>query len=337
MASQAEFLILSKRLPYELSIGLNHMPTIHSIHYIMGEQEHTYQEALSFNKLIKERKIFNDPNIFGWGNYYSTESSPLDLGIATAKKTLMLSERPTDIIDTVLFCSTRFSPSDSGREILYSDLLNKLQIPRAFPIGLTLNGCTNLISAIDIAYALLSRDSCNNILIISADKIANEETRFSNYALFSDAAVSFVLSKENVNGGFKVVDIALCADLQSTDNNSPTNDEPLYKRCIDRIMSKNNFRLADVKKLFPSNIFSPITSTKEMRAGIKKNQLFLDNVPKLGHCFSADPIINLHSFSKINILTDKDYFLLSADSVGLRGLALLQYQSCNERRPPDFE
>jgi 3-oxoacyl-[acyl-carrier-protein] synthase-3 len=73
-----------------------------------------------------------------------------------------------------------------------------------------------------------------------------------------------------------------------------------------------------------TNIFKPIIVMKEMQAGFTPNQLFTDNVARVGHCFAADPLINLIDRAAAGHLADDRHYILASSVPGLRIGALLR-------------
>ena len=95
----------------------------------------------------------------------------------------------------LLFCATDYlsigpSPSEG-----YKRLLCDLGLKNAYLIGLTMNACTCAITALRIADKLLADPDTNHILIASPDKVMCEQKRVSKYAVFSDGAVSCLVSR----------------------------------------------------------------------------------------------------------------------------------------------
>jgi 3-oxoacyl-[acyl-carrier-protein] synthase-3 len=62
---------------------------------------------------------------------------------------------------------------------------------------------------------------------------------------------------------------------------------------------------------------------KERQAGFSREQLYLDNIPRLGHCFAADPLINLVDRTERGDVRPGRYCLLAASVPGSRLGALL--------------
>ncbi|MEU3309712.1 hypothetical protein ABZ717_21710, partial [Nocardiopsis sp. NPDC006832] len=72
-----------------------------------------------------------------------------------------------------------------------------------------------------------------------------------------------------------------------------------------------------------NNLYLPIVSLKELQAGFAPEQLYLDNVTRFGHCFAADPLINLTDLDEAGELRDGGAYLLASSVPGIRTALLL--------------
>ena len=296
---------------------------IEAMDHALGETEMSYNSVVNFHEFLERCHYPDTPAMFGWGKYRKTDGDIFDMGIASAKKTLARSAVSPEEIDLVYFCSTCF-PGNEIEHIKYNaKLLAELGLTNAFPIGVTLNNCASFLSAMVIATNMVNAGSYNNILVITADKVYDEQIRFQNFALLSDAAASCIITNRKTSG-YALVAERFLSSADPIDNNHGKDDSALYGRVFKELMAKAGLKTDEVKKVFCSNIFRPITQLKEMKLGFRKNQLFLENVAKYGHCFSADTVINLIEYSESNEINDGEYFVFSADAPNLRASALFR-------------
>lgn len=296
---------------------------IEAIERAFGESERPYNEVVNFDDVLKANNYPNLPGLFGWGSYRKTESDIFDLGMAAATRTLAGSAISAKDIDFIYFCSTCF-PGDEIEHIKYNaHMISELGTTNAFPVGITLNNCASFLSAITMACKMVESGAYNNILVITADKVYDETIRMNNFALLSDAAASCIVTNRPVAGYRVVADV-----FRTSDNPIFTNrgkdDSPLYLRVFNEIMEKSSAKPGDIKKVFCSNVFKSITLIKERKLGFAKEQLFLDNIPRYGHCFSADVFINLIEYEKRAPFAEGERFMFSVDAPNLRTSVLLE-------------
>lgn len=293
--------------------------------YVLGELERPYHEVLDFTKQLERFGYPDEPSVFGWGSYFKSDGDIFELGIKSARQTLARSTVSADDIDFVMFCSTCF-PGDEIEYINYNVRVSQgLGLKKAFPIGVTLNNCISFISAVVMAESMIRSGIYNNILVITADKVYDESIRFNNFALLSDSAASCVVTRQEV-AGLQIVTSRFGVSEDPMTSNHGKDEPELYGRILNELLDAGGTRLGDVSKVFCNNIFRPVTQLKETRLGFSRRQLYLDNVARCGHCFSADTLINYVDYARQNPPTEGEQFLFSVDAPNLRANLLVQYK-----------
>ena len=77
-----------------------------------------------------------------------------------------------------------------------------------------------------------------------------------------------------------------------------------------------------------ANLFLPLVAMKERQAGFSARQLYTANVTRLGHCFAADPLVNLVDQEQAGRIREGGHYVLAVSVPGSRVTVLL-------RRPAD--
>ncbi|MET8114551.1 hypothetical protein [Streptomyces prasinus] len=67
--------------------------------------------------------------------------------------------------------------------------------------GVTLNRCTNLLTGLRTAQALVAAGRHRGVLVVTTDRMTDEPQRMENFALFSDGAASALVSTETEGAG----------------------------------------------------------------------------------------------------------------------------------------
>jgi 3-oxoacyl-[acyl-carrier-protein] synthase-3 len=291
------------------------------IAYALGERACSYAEAPMFEDSRRKHGLPNLPDMFGWGTYYAADGAIAPLAIETAARTLDAAKLRRTDVDAVLYCSVNFH--SEGRA-LYQTLLSRLGLTRAFPIGLTLNDCTMLLSALELARSLVA-DRYDSVLVISASRVEDERFRLLNYALFSDAAVSCLVQRDT-GAGYEILATELMSGVRPSPSGDGLDDEALYRAAHERFARRLGAGVQSIERVFCNNLFAPIVKIKEGRLGILEKQLFLDNIPRISHCFAADPLINLADYSARRALRPGALAMLTSDADGLRAQTGLRFQ-----------
>ncbi|HSR22231.1 MAG TPA: 3-oxoacyl-ACP synthase, partial [Candidatus Eisenbacteria bacterium] len=125
------------------------------------------------------------------------------------------------------------------------------------------------------------------------DRVVDDEDRMLPYALLSDGAAScLVTADEDGPERYRLLACATAQDTSSLDWSSEISSD-LARRVNDALLAPRGMRPADVSGLMHANIFKPIVVMKERQAGFTPEQIYTDNIRRVGHCFAADPLINL--------------------------------------------
>jgi 3-oxoacyl-[acyl-carrier-protein] synthase-3 len=117
-----------------------------------------------------------------------------------------------------------------------------------------------------------------------------------------------------------------CAAAQETASLDWTSQisSDLARQVNKALLGPAGLSLGDVAALLHVNLFRPLLVMKERQAGFREDQLFLDNITRTGHCFAADPLINLVDRVALGHIGAGDYAMLAASVPGSRFGVLLR-------------
>nr|WP_013933286.1 hypothetical protein [Pseudoalteromonas sp. SANK 73390]CBK62734.1 tmlB [Pseudoalteromonas sp. SANK 73390] len=300
---------------------------LHSAKYFLGEVERQYHEVEVFQSVLAEHGLPNMPKLFAWGGYRTSTKTIFEMAYESMKLTLEAAQVDAQDVGLVIICSSDFNPVHETQS--YSQLLVSLGMKYAFPMGVTVSDCANLLSALDMTKQLIDSDKYPHIMLVTSNKISDERHRFQDYALFSDGAASIMISnKKTLNripeDGLNVVDSQINAQLQLKVAGEDIDDTPLYTATTQQLVDRNQITISDLSKVFSNNLYMPVITLKEGGIGVSKSQLYLDNIVRFGHCFSADSIINLADYLANSRVAAGEYFALHSSASGLRAQILLQ-------------
>src|SRR5215470_3732580 len=184
-------------------------------------------------------------------------------------------------------------------------------------IGVALHRCANLLAGIRTGEAMVACGRYRRVLVISTDRIEDESLRMEKFAMFSDGAASCLLTDEDPAGtGFELLASAAAHNVAQLDWASELSAD-LSQRVNESLLKRSGLTVADLSVLH-GNIFKPIVMLKEMQAGFKPAQLFTGNIPRFGHCFAADPLINLVDQVTAGRVREGTHCLLASSVQGTR-------------------
>ncbi|MEW5289775.1 hypothetical protein ABW286_11365 [Erwinia papayae] len=288
--------------------------------YQLGEQPLSYEQIPDWQQRAAAFSLPALPQVWGWGTVHQATSSFIQLAVASASKTL--ADTPAQQVDTVIFCSSSL-PADANQQTrLLCDFADALALHHAEIIGVTLGRCTNLLKGLRLAEARIASGQSTQILLVASDCMEDPAQRLENFALFSDGAAScLVVRHDDPRPGFDILASAEQQDLKLIPEGLSS---ALATAVNQQLFRDTQITLADVSRLFHTNVFLPLCNLKERQAGYAEHQLFTDNIVRIGHCFSADPLINLTDAIRRQPLPEQGIFQLAASIPGARAAVLLQ-------------
>jgi 3-oxoacyl-[acyl-carrier-protein] synthase-3 len=162
------------------------------------------------------------------------------------------------------------------------------------------------------------------LLVITTDQVFDEANRMANYALFSDGAASCVVSAgADTSDGYRLISCAAAQDNQTLDAGNEISAE-LAKRVTEKLLSPLDLKVGDLSGLMHGNIFKPLLVMKERLAGFTAEHIWTENIARVGHCFAADPLINLVDRVALGHVRPDQYHLLASSVPGSRIGVLLR-------------
>ncbi|MEV7414926.1 3-oxoacyl-ACP synthase [Streptomyces sp. NPDC089919] len=305
-------------------------PTRPAVHlsapaYVLGEQaaDHT-----TIPQLAERARQFGMPpkaDLWGWGTIRRTARGLADLAVESSRATLAGAGADPASVDCLILCSTRFpgGPRTHGRFV--ASVLSGIGLgPGTAFTGITLNRCTNLLVGIRTAQALVAAGQHRRVLVATTDKVSDEAVRMENFALFSDGAASCLVAAEPLGAdAYEIVGGASAQDPGALDWSNEISAD-LARAVNERILADAGMKPGDIQGVLHPNLFKPLVALKERQAGFTKDQLFLDNITRFGHCFAADPLINLADRAAAGGVRPEGHYLLASSVPGVRVGVLLR-------------
>jgi 3-oxoacyl-[acyl-carrier-protein] synthase III len=292
--------------------------------YVLGEIESRHTSIAGLRERIEKLRLQFDADLWGWGTFHRTERDLEQLAVEAGTASLRAARMDPSTIDALFVCSTRVPgrSEDHGRFI--QRVIAGIGLGEVPAYGQTLNRCTNLLVALGLAGALAATGRHRRILCVTTDRVADEAERLSPFALYSDGAAACVVSAEEDGvDGYRLVACDSAQDNATLDGSNQISAD-LARELNDRLLTPRGFKLGDVSGLMHNNLFKPLVVMKERQAGFAQEQLYLDNIPRVGHCFAADPLINLADRAADGQLRADHHYILASSVPGARVGALLR-------------
>ncbi|MFE0459314.1 3-oxoacyl-ACP synthase [Kitasatospora sp. NPDC058965] len=304
------------------------MSVLQAPRYVLGEEELDHTEVECLAERAAELKMVPRAALWGWGSVRRTGRGLAELAIDSGCATLRAAGVDPAEVDALILCSTRFpgGPRTHGRFV--ERILTGTGLERAAFLGITLNRCTNLLVALDTAHALVASGRHRRILVITTDRIEDEKERMESFALFSDGAASCLVSAgaavpAGAGAGYRIRSTASAQEAVALDWSHEISAD-LAREANDRLLAPHGLAADRVDGLLHANLFLPLVTMKERQAGFTARQLYTANITRFGHCFAADPLINLADQERAGLLRDGGHYLAAVSVPGSRVAVLLQ-------------
>jgi 3-oxoacyl-[acyl-carrier-protein] synthase III len=304
---------------------MNGMPVfLHGPRYVLGEIAADFTTIDGLHARAEEFRMAPDARLWGWGSIHRTErglaAMAVDSGLATLRSAGV---DPLSVDALVLCCTSVPGPArEHGRFV--ETVLTGIGLGDIAFYGMNFNRCVNLLAALDLANAFVAGGRYRRVLVVTTDRVVDEADRMASYALFSDGAASCVVTADQEGrDGYQLVSCANAQDTRSLDWSNEISAD-LGRQVNDSLLAPLDMKLGDVSGLMHANIFKPLVVMKERQAGFSPEQLWTDNIPRVGHCFAADPLINLVDRAAAGHVRPDRHYLLAASVPGSRIGVLLR-------------
>ncbi|MGW1641086.1 3-oxoacyl-ACP synthase [Streptomyces lavendulae] len=315
-------------LPYAspAASALSAAPAVHlsAPRYVLGElpAAHTTVEGLA-----ERARTFGMPpraELWGWGTVHRTAKALETLAAETARATLDGAGAAPADVDCLILCSTRFPGGPRTHGAFVENVLAATGLGAAAFTGLTLGRCANLLAGIRTGQAYVASGMYRTVMVVTADRVTDESVRMENFALFSDGAASCLISADPLGpDAYEIVAGAGAQDPAGLDWSNEISSD-LAREVNRQILEDAGMKIGDIQGVLHPNLYKPLVVLKERQAGFTREQLFLDNIPRVGHCFAADPLINLVDREEAGDLRPRGHYLLASSVPGVRIGVLLR-------------
>lgn len=280
----------------------------------------------SLDQLEREGQINSPASLlreFGFENCYiqKNHDSFSDLLIESAQDVIRERELADDNISRIFLYSGINSYSENTKSVLnlfrypVAELRYKLKLEKANAIAISQQGCSGLLSAIDVADRLLiSSDTPNEaILCAAADLLPHWTKREVMYNIMSDAAATVIVarnSKKNRIVHFHQQVQPYYWDTPAHENELLAAYFPMAERAIESAIAEAGLKVSDIKWFVPNNVSLRSWEILAKLLNIPMTKIWTKNISRIGHTVSCDHIINLADMEQDGVLMKGDYLAL---------------------------
>lgn len=233
-------------------------------------------------------------DVWGWEHCRRSDLRSVALASEAATRSLGRGIDPAAIDALIVCCGDRLNYYDQNRFL--AELAGALTLGDFRSYWLGGAGCVTLFSAIGLARAMVTADAVRNVLVVGVDKVADDADRFQRFGVLSDAACSFVIS-DAARADFTLIDAVTISSARTLDRSEDFQAKcALIHAALERFGQPHGFDYGRVEAFLGANVFLPIQELELSLLPIDSSLAYLANTARYGHCYAADPFINLVDF-----------------------------------------
>lgn len=227
-------------------------------------------------------------------------------------------------VDRIVFATTDPSLAHAGRDFV-GRVLEEAGLVRCVPAGISCQQCCGSITALSYGWSQFADPSVRHVLVVAFDRTVDDSERVRSFALFGDAVSSCLLSRGDAPGGLLLVGSSVGTDHDGlVGRDSMTSRQKVARETLGAVFTAAGTTMNDVTKVFPTNLYAPLTSFNSAVAGIHRTKLhYGDTFQALGHCGNCDWMLNLVDYRDTVGLRAGETYLALATAPGFFATGLL--------------
>jgi 3-oxoacyl-[acyl-carrier-protein] synthase-3 len=205
-------------------------------------------------------------------------------------------------------------------------LADHLKLPHANAMALSQQGCSGLLSAINLAARMVQAGDPPAALCVAGDALPKNTSREIMYNVMSDAAAAVVVergSPRNQIVTFHQLGQPAYWDSPQQERELIAAYFPMAQRAICGAIEQAGLRLSDIRWIVPSNVSLRSWTILAELLGIPVNRIWSKNIARVGHTVCCDHVINLHDMARDGALSTGDHLLLFTFGFGASWTSLI--------------
>jgi 3-oxoacyl-[acyl-carrier-protein] synthase-3 len=205
-------------------------------------------------------------------------------------------------------------------------LADRLKLPHANAMALSQQGCSGLLSAINLAARMVQAGDPPAALCVAGDALPKNANREIMYNVMSDAAAAVVVERDSPRN--QIVTFHQLGQPAYWD--SPQQEReliaayfPMAQRAICGAIEQAGLRLSDIRWIVPSNVSLRSWTILAELLGIPATRIWSKNIARVGHTVCCDHVINLRDMAHEGALRTGDHLLLFTFGFGASWTSLI--------------
>lgn len=310
-----------------IPVGLCHLS-----YYLPRRRLSIEQVAAQMEMSEDELRLYRDTH--GLRNVHMAEGeTTYDMALRAARKALEESRLDPDSIDAVIMHHTAFTTSLEPNSVV-GRIQAELGLRRSVGFSVWEQYCASIITAMRVARDMIGTSSVTTVMLVGADCFFGSTNRAIDGITIQGEGSSAVIVKSGCSTN-RIVGLAGHVD-GSFYRTSRCTKEDLERfnliytlatvRTIQRALKKSKLSLDDIALIIPHNINTSSWRRVLSKLGCGEEKLFSENIPRRGHVFGSDMVINLCDAIDSGRLRKGEYALLVTAGLGASwGCAIIRH------------
>ena len=190
---------------------------------------------------------------------------------------------------------------------------HELNLSHATGLALSQQGCSGLLSSLDLAARLLATSESSAALCLAGDALDARSNREILYNLMSDAGAAVLVQKHADRN--RIVNFHQHAAPYFWDTPNHTDELlaayfPLAQRVISHCLEEAGRTVQDVTWFVPHNVNRRSWTILAQLLGVRETAIWDKNISRVGHTVSCDHAINLRDMERAGVLHPGDLVVL---------------------------
>jgi 3-oxoacyl-[acyl-carrier-protein] synthase-3 len=289
-----------------------------------GDLECRPDDIAGFAELWRAQSPDTDFETMGCGTFRKMTGPVEGYVVDCVKRVLGDQGVPAEDVDHVVFATSDACLGRLGRDFAVG-VLAALGMTGGVPVVLSFQQCCSSLGALRYGWELFADEDVRNVVLVSLDFTPDDPDRVRSFALFGDAVAGCLISRTG-EGRLRLVSSALGVDYSGlVGRDSFVSRQKVAQASFAKVFGESGEPLESVTKVFPTNLYQPLTLFNAMAAGVPKSQLhFAEPMYAYGHCGNSDWMINLVDYADRNGLRQGELYLAQASAPGFFACGLLK-------------
>lgn len=301
-------------------------PSIDAFAAVLGDLECDPQSIPGFDELWEALGPGADLATMGCEHFRKMSSPIEDYVIACIDQTLERHGTAPPDVDHVVFSMTDATLGLVGPDFVV-DVLKATGMVRCIPAVISYQQCCSSLTALHYGWQLFATDATEHVIVVALDFRSDDSDRVRPFALFGDAVTSCMISRRS-GSGLRLAASAITMDFDGLiGNDSFSSRQTASRTALETASDEAGVELDALIRVFPSNLFKPLTLFNSAAARIDKAKLHFDTTFRAyGHCGNPDWMLNLLDYDATVGIEAADTFLALATAPGFFACNLLVAQ-----------